>query len=354
MWWLYIILGILLFVLFICYLTQRRKLRDNINEKTRLKSQKEKYEELYRLASKTIDDKTETYEKRIADLESRNIGNQSIIQGQEWRIKQLTEMVDNSHEEIKELKGIEGIGTGTIDAKNEEVQRLQELIDSKNFEFNKILTACSEISRVNLELTANNHTKQEELKDLVNQLNSISNDIIELQAQVDLLKLTHRAAICFEEGLLAKWELKTSEKERRLIVLLSELCDLYPELAVEFRNIEWRKVWLGKLQDLCKKEGLDVNGIYRLELKSDPNICYIGQAVNIKDRWYQHCKKMIGVDNRGNEKLYDYRPEDFYWSVLEKDLKVSGEGQNLGNVLDIKERYWIEFYKSNEGGLNKV
>ena len=26
---------------------------------------------------------------------------------------------------------------------------------------------------------------------------------------------------------------------------------------------------------------------------------------------------MIGVDVKGGEKLYNYRPEDFYWTVVE-------------------------------------
>jgi hypothetical protein len=32
--------------------------------------------------------------------------------------------------------------------------------------------------------------------------------------------------------------------------------------------------------------------------------------VNIKERWYTHIKKMIGVESKGGERLYDYRPED--------------------------------------------
>lgn len=98
-----------------------------------------------------------------------------------------------------------------------------------------------------------------------------------------------------------------------------------------------------KVQDLSNSKGLDKKGIYRLVLKSDPGVCYVGQAVNIKDRWYQHIKKMIGVELRGNEKVYNYRPEDFYWSVIEF------EPQDLNE----SEHYWIEFYGCKEKGLNK-
>ena len=52
---------------------------------------------------------------------------------------------------------------------------------------------------------------------------------------------------------------------------------------------------------------------------------------------------MIGVLSIGNEKLYKYRPEDFYWSVIETDSKNLNES----------EHYWIEFYGCKEVGLNK-
>ena len=98
-----------------------------------------------------------------------------------------------------------------------------------------------------------------------------------------------------------------------------------------------------KLQDIGNREGLNCRGIYRLVLKSDEKVCYVGQAVNIQDRWYQHVKKMIGADAKGAEKLYNYRPEDFYWSVIEFDSKD----------LNDSEHYWIEFFGCKERGLNK-
>lgn len=65
---------------------------------------------------------------------------------------------------------------------------------------------------------------------------------------------------------------------------------------------------------------IDTRGIYRLVLKDglaaplhvlrdgqeeELPVCYVGQAVSIKDRWYQHVKKMIGVMPTGNEKVYE-------------------------------------------------
>lgn len=155
------------------------------------------------------------------------------------------------------------------------------------------------------------------------------------------------------------FEFQLTPSERRLIELLAELKGLYADLSAEFSNIEWRKVWMSKVQEICKMEGLDkVGGIYRLKLKSKEEGCddmiYIGQAVNIKDRWYQHIKKMIGVESKGNEIIYRYRPDQFEWGVVEvADEEVLEEikkgGMELGEWLNKKERYWIEM----EGRMNK-
>jgi hypothetical protein len=50
---------------------------------------------------------------------------------------------------------------------------------------------------------------------------------------------------------------------------------------------------------------------------------------------------MLGVDNKGNEKLYKYSdPGLFVWEVVEE----VGDRSKL----DERERYWIEFYGCKE------
>lgn len=73
---------------------------------------------------------------------------------------------------------------------------------------------------------------------------------------------------------------------------------------------------------------LNVRGIYRLVLKSDENISYVGQATNIGSRWREHIKKMVGADSKGSEKLYQYRPEDFYWTVVERNSENLNQAEH--------------------------
>lgn len=182
----------------------------------------------------------------------------------------------------------------------------------------------------------------------------------------------------------------TGDREKELFNMLRKIKDLYPDLSADIANIEWKRIWLPQLQEISKE--LEVKGIYRLVLVDDDvprnlgdiaaaaqaelesykdkikdgqenndnnenkenleskdravvtptTVGYVGQAVNIKMRWYQHVKKMIGVDAKGNEKLYQYdRPDKFVWMIIE-----SGDNVNLNK----SEKYWIEYFGL---GLNR-
>ena len=70
-----------------------------------------------------------------------------------------------------------------------------------------------------------------------------------------------------------------------MVGLIDELVGLCPELEKDLKGIAWKRVWLPKLQDLCNREGLEkVCGIYRIRLIADEEVCYVGQAVNVKER----------------------------------------------------------------------
>lgn len=163
--------------------------------------------------------------------------------------------------------------------------------------------------------------------------------------------------------------LSISPNERRIIELINEIVDLYPILKEDLLGIAWKKVWLPKMQDMVSSLGLmseSVAGIYRLSVVDNENINYVGQATDIKNRWYEHAKKMVGTDKKGTEKLYNYEvktnggdevvhlalPSDFKWEVIEKWDNKNGDG-GRSEWLNSREHYWIDYYCCVELGLNK-
>ena len=89
-----------------------------------------------------------------------------------------------------------------------------------------------------------------------------------------------------------------------------------------------------------------VTGIYKITNQITKE-CYIGQSVDISKRWKDHAKCGLGIDTPVGNKLYKamqtYGIWNFSWEVLEQCSK---------DLLDEKEKYYIELYDSYNFGYN--
>ena len=87
-------------------------------------------------------------------------------------------------------------------------------------------------------------------------------------------------------------------------------------------------------------------GIYKITNIQNQK-CYVGQAVNLGDRWKQHIKKGLGADPPTRNKLYpamkDIGPENFTFEVIEICDR---------SLLDSREDYWQEYFKAKEFGYS--
>ena len=264
-------------------------------------------------------------EEKEKSLKDKITGLIRIIEIQEADLSNKKEQLGFLNEQNKKILEENDARSEDLKTKNDELARINE-------EKEKIL---SELNSIN-----------EAIRDAKTALLSISQEQDSTRKELERLKELQRVAVLANENSseIELWDLSIDEHEQKLISILKEIKSDYPELRIDISTIEWKRIWLSKLQDLGNREGLNCKGVYRLVLKKDPKVCYVGQAQSIQDRWYQHVKKMIGADNKGSEKLYNYRPEDFYWSVIEK-----GSGVNLNE----SEHYWIDFYGCKGVGLNK-
>ena len=246
-----------------------------------------------------------------------------------WQIQIETERLKGEESSRKWIEGIEGL-------------KVEEEAERKKLENVK-----GERDKITQDIEA----RKKEVEGKLAEINSsIQAKTIELEALLGELteKKERYTKVVMEESKSERdwWTLDVSPQEEEMVALLRKLGTEYPLIREELAKVEWSKVWLPRLQELGGREGLrGCAGIYRLVLKSDEKVCYVGQAVDLLDRWYTHVKKMVGAEKKGNERVYKYKPEDFWWTVIERVEEKE--------KLDEKEKWWIEFYGAKEVGLNK-
>lgn len=120
--------------------------------------------------------------------------------------------------------------------------------------------------------------------------------------------------------------------------------------AEPLNKVIWKNYYEKPYTDLIGRMGLSTTvgttGIYKIT-HIETQMTYVGQAVNIADRWRQHIKRGVGAETPTNNKLYPalkkYGPEAFTFEVLEECPREK---------LDAQEDYWQDFYKAKEFGFS--
>ncbi len=75
---------------------------------------------------------------------------------------------------------------------------------------------------------------------------------------------------------------------------------------------------------------------------------YIGQSVDIKERFKQHIKSSLAYSGATN-KLYQTMQKSGQWNFTFEILEEVPRDK-----LNERETYWINFYKTKEVGLNST
>ena len=76
---------------------------------------------------------------------------------------------------------------------------------------------------------------------------------------------------------------------------------------------------------------------------------YIGQSVNIQDRFKQHVKCGLGIDASATNKLYKAMQQDGVWNFSFELMEECSRTE-----LNEKEKFWIQMYQSDIYGYNST
>lgn len=178
------------------------------------------------------------------------------------------------------------------------------------------------------------------------ELNKISQKLIEAKAKQNaIVEANKRAEEVKQKEQFYKLNLSEIDIEE-----IKKLRSIIPYLrsAEPINKVIWKVYYEKSYTDLIGRvigQGIHT-GIYKIT-NIENQKCYIGQAVNIADRWKQHIKRGVGAEAPTRNKLYpamyELGPEQFTFEILEKCDK---------SLLDSREDYWQEFYQAKEFGYS--
>lgn len=178
------------------------------------------------------------------------------------------------------------------------------------------------------------------------ELNKISQELVEAKAKQNaIVEANKRAEEVKQKEQFYKLNLSEIDIEE-----IKKLRSIIPYLrsAEPINKVIWKVYYEKSYTDLIGRvigQGIHT-GIYKIT-NIENQKCYIGQAVNIADRWKQHIKRGVGAETPTRNKLYpamyELGPENFTFEVLEECEKTK---------LDEREDYWQEFYQAKEFGYS--
>ena len=175
----------------------------------------------------------------------------------------------------------------------------------------------------------------------------------ELSEQIEDFRKIFAAAV---EANKRQQEMIEKENFYRLQLSEEDLEEVYKlkDLARNFRNQEplnkviWKVYFEKAYTDLIGRvigKG-QKTGIYKIT-NINNKMCYVGQAVDVSNRWKQHIKRGLGAEAPTKNKLYPAMiaagPENFTFEVIEICDRAA---------LDTREDYWQDYFKAKEFGYS--
>lgn len=190
--------------------------------------------------------------------------------------------------------------------------------------------------------------------------NEFTKNIAGKRAELHLLEDAIEDKQAVYEAIIEYEKRKAQEEEHKAFYKLNipeeDLNEIkkIKEILPHLRNPEalnkviWSVYYQKPYQDLIGRlfQSNKPSGIYKITSLIDNKI-YIGQSVNVPNRFSEHIKRGLGAEPATKNRLYPAMMrqgvENFTFELLEEIPREK---------LDERENYWIQFFHSAEIGLN--
>lgn len=265
-----------------------------------------------------------------------------------------------SLQEIEKCKGIAEAELAQLQKRAEETDKsAQEIYDKSLALIQEKLDRDKEKVKKQYEQAKSSCEKEYEatLADCASELEELlSRKLKEIETTSAELKAWKAKQTAVLEAQCKEEERKLNADKYRILLTSADITEIahLREVVPFLRNprcvykIIWETYFRTPLNDTIKRvlPELSCCGIYKLEDLSSHQI-YIGQSVDIRKRWIDHCKAGLGIDAASN-KLYRAMSadgvENFSFELLEQCPREE---------LNDREKFYIDYYQSVEYGLNE-
>lgn len=188
---------------------------------------------------------------------------------------------------------------------------------------------------------------------MVSDMEALSFDYALLETSYLQLKSNVDTAI----GIAKREEEKRQEKNfYRLVIPEGDQHEIAQLRAVEpflrdkeaLNKVIWKVYYEKPYTDMIGRvlgQGVKT-GIYKIT-NMENQMCYVGQAANVAERWRQHIKRGLGAEAPTRNKLYpamaQYGVENFTFELLEECDR---------SILDEREDFWQEYTHARDFGYS--
>lgn len=274
------------------------------------------------------------------------------LEEKQKELSDLNQQITDKQNKILQLKNLQQQQQNILnEARKKQSQKLLQIQSSYQESIAKqeqIYNNTIQQKKKNIELKYQQY--EESLKQQIHNIQDLRNQV---QSDLTQLKSVYEAATAArlrqqeEQDKLSFYKIKLSDKQIDDIVNLQEWKKQLNQPSIVSKII-WSAYIMKPTTDLCNRVlgSASACGIYKITNKQTGDI-YIGQSVNIAERWKQHVKCGLGIDASATNKLYNnmqkYGVWNFTFEILQKCTR---------DKLNEKERFWIQMYQSNKVGLN--
>ena len=178
------------------------------------------------------------------------------------------------------------------------------------------------------------------------ELQEIKEQIKDYQAKVDAAVDAHRRAQLdaeqrnFYRLQLPKEDIEEIAKLREIIPLLRNPEPLNKVIYKVYYEKPYTSL-VGRVVGAGRH-----TGIYKIT-NIENGMCYVGQAVDIAERWKTHVRRGVGAEDPGRNKLYPamlaFGVENFTFEIIEECSPLQ---------LNEREQYWQNYFKAKEYGYS--